>query len=172
MQDSYFVNQRHKCVKIALINIFVCLYAIILAILIKAQIIYCWSFIFLGIVLLLFIYIIKLFGSFGIYIIENKVFYKRFKKKQIDVNSIIGIKVIKSEIQTDLAWSPIDLKDKQGNRLYSAIYLSKIDSHMKNYPYGDIEFIRKYKNDIIMYSIYDKVMIDYLKQINDKIEIF
>ncbi len=171
MKANYFVKQSYKNTKIALMTVFTVLSAIVIILNIKFQMIYWWLFISLGVILLIFICLIKLFDSFGIYITEDKVFYKRIKTKQIDVNSITGIKVIKSEMRTNLAWSSFELKDKQGDNLYSAIYLSKIDFDMKDYPYGDIEFIRRFKNDVVMHSIYDKRFIEDLKQFNNEIEI-
>ena len=65
--------------------------------------------------------------------------------KEVDINKIVGVKIIKSEAQVNLAWSSFDMKDNKGKNLYSIIFLSKIENGMKEYPYGDLEFIRTYK---------------------------
>ena len=120
--------------------------------------------IFLIFLSLLLLYLSKLFEGFGIYINNDKVYYKTLVRKKIDINSIVGLKIIKSEGQVNIAWSSFDMKDKEGKNLYSMIFLSRIEEGMKEYHYGDLEFKRDYRKSIIMQSVYDKRLIDYFKE--------
>ena len=120
--------------------------------------------VFLIIFLFLLLYLSNLFDGFGIYINDDKVYYKTIKRKEVDINSIVGIKIIKSEGQVNIAWSSFDMKDKEGKNLYSIMFLSRIEDGMKEYPYGDLEFKRDYRKSIVMQSVYDEKLIDYFKE--------
>lgn len=166
MHNHLFVKQTHKNVKVAF-TLFYMMLLIIIIIMVNSVIDkhFHWGFIvFLGITLILIIYLTKLFESFGIYLCNDKIYYKTIKTREIDVNKIVGIKIIKSEAKVNIAYPPFTLKDNNGKTLYSMIFLSKIEDEMKNYPYGDIEFLREYKKNVIMYSIYDKEMTEYFQE--------
>ena len=60
-------------------------------------------------------------------------------------------------------YDTFDIKDKEGKKLYSMMFLLKIEEGMKEYQYGDLEFKRRYGKSIIMQSVYDKRLIDYFK---------
>ena len=73
--------------------------------------------IFLIFLFLLLLYLSKVFERFGIYINDNKVYYKTLVRKEIDINSVVGLKIIKSEGQVNIAWSSFDIKNKEGKNL-------------------------------------------------------
>lgn len=79
--------------------------------------------IFLAAFLLLFVYLSKVFGTFGIYIHDDRIYYKTIKRKEVDINSIVGIKIIKSEGQVNIAWSSFDMKDRKEKSLYNDILI-------------------------------------------------
>lgn len=112
----------------------------------------------------MFLYLVKLFDTFGVYVKDGKIIYKTFKRKEIDMCTIVGVKIIKAEGQVNLAWSSFDINDNKGNALYSMIFLSNLENEMETYPYGDLEFIRKYKKSVIMYSTYDERLIEFFKE--------
>lgn len=51
------------------------------------------------------------------------------------------------------------------------ICLSDYEEGMKKYPFGDIEFIYKYKKNVVFYSVYDEKLLEYLKKHNADIRI-
>ena len=164
MNEQIFVKRSHKDTKTALIVLYACLLIVgVFGILMNDELIF-EIIAFLIVAFILLLYLIKLFNTFGVYVKDKKIIYKTFKRKKIDICKIIGVKIIKAEGQVNLAWSSFDLKDNKGNALYSMIFLSNFENEMENYPYGDLKFIRKYKKSVIMYSIYDERLIEFLKE--------
>ena len=164
MNEQIFVKRSHKDTKTALIVLYVCLFIVgVFGVLVNDELIF-EIIAFLIVAFILFLYLIKLFNTFGVYVKDKKKIYKTFKRKEIDIYTIIGVKIIKAEGQVNLAWSSFDIKDNKGNALYSMIFLSNFENEMEKYPYGDLEFMRKYKKSIIMYSIYDERLIEFLKE--------
>ena len=171
MNKEIFVKQNHKNIKTVLLILYICFFCISTIIMFaneKARLVISIFLIFLFSLLL---YLSKLFEGFGIYINDNKVYYKTLSRKEIDINSIVGIKIIKAEGQVNIAWSSFDIKDKEGKKLYSMMFLSKIEEGMKEYQYGDLEFKRRYGKSITMQSVYDKRLIDYFKEHSISLEI-
>ena len=164
MNKEIFVKQNHKNIKTVLLILYICFFCISTIIMIANEKTRLIISIFLIFLFMLLLYLSKLFKGFGIYINDNKVYYKTLSRKEIDINSIVGIKIIKSEGQVNIAWSSFDIKDKEGKNLYSMMFLSNFENEMEKYPYGDLEFMRKYKKSIIMYSIYDERLIEFLKE--------
>ena len=164
MNEQIFVKRSHKDVKTALIVLYVCLLIVgVFGILMNDELIF-EIIVFLIVTFILFLSLIKLFNTFGVYVKGQNIIYKTFKRKEIDICTIIGVKIIKAEGQVNLAWSSFDIKDNKGNALYSMIFLSNFENEMEKYPYGDLEFMRKYKKSIIMHSIYDERLIEFLKE--------
>lgn len=164
MNKEIFVKQNHKNIKTVLLILYICFFCISTIIMIANEKTRLVMGIFLIFLSLLLLYLSKIFEGFGIYINDNKVYYKTLVRKEIDINSVVGIKIIKAEGQVNIAWSSFDMKDKEGKNLYSMMFLSKIEEGMKEYQYGDLEFKRKYGKSIIMQSVYDKRIIDYFKE--------
>lgn len=164
MNKEIFVKQNHKNIKTLLLILYICFFCISTIIMIANEKTRLIISIFLIFLFLLLLYLSKLFEGFGIYINDNKVYYKTLSRKEININSIVGIKIIKAEGQVNIAWSSFDIKDKEGKNLYSMMFLSRIEDGMKDYQYGDLEFKRKYGKSIIMQSVYDKRLIDYFKE--------
>ncbi len=164
MNKEIFVKQNHKNIKTVLLILYICFFCISTIIMIANEKTRLIMSMFLIVIFLLLLYLSKLFEGFGIYINDNKLYYQTLSRKEIDINSIVGIKIIKAEGQVNIAWSSFDIKDKEGKNLYSMMFLSKIEEGMKEYQYGDLEFKRRYGKSIIMQSVYDEKIIDYFKE--------
>lgn len=171
MNEQFFVKQSYKNVKVAFAILFICFFIVTIIGMIKNQQFYLGFAMFLVAMLILFTCLTKLFDSYGIYVVNGKLFYKTIKKREIDIKSIVAVRVIKSEAQVNLAWSTFDMKDKKGHSLYSMIFLSEIKDGMGEYPYGDIEFLRKYKKSVVMYSVYSKELIEFLTKNSANVKI-
>lgn len=161
--QGFFVKQSHKDIKTAFFLLYLCLLSVVIVGMVVNKIFNVGFIIALTVVLILFVSLVKFFGSYGIYVTNEKIFYKTIRKKEIDIGTIVGIKIIRSKAQVNIAWPSFDIKDKKGDSLYSMIFLSEIEDGMKEYPYGDIEFLRRYRKGIIMFSIYDERLIAFLK---------
>ncbi len=164
MNKEIFVKQNHKNIKTVLLILYICFFCISTIIMFANEKVRLGMSIFLIFLFLLLLYLSKVFERFGIYINDNKVYYKTLVRKEIDINSIVGIKIIKAKGQVNIAWSSFDIKDKEGKNLYSMMFLTTIEEGMKEYQYGDLEFKRRYGKSIIMQSVYDERLIDYFKE--------
>lgn len=163
ISNQIFVKRSHKDIKTAFIVLYICLFIVCIIgtmFNIERAVAIC---IFLIGTLILFLYLVKLFGTFGIYINGNKVIYKTFRIRKIDIHKIVGIKIIKAEAQVNIAWSSFNIKSNNEHAMYSMIFLSDIENKMKQYPYGDLEFLRRYRKSIVMYSVYDERLIKFFK---------
>lgn len=169
MNKSIFIKQNYKNIKGAFLLMYIILFAIItFGVVINAR--YCiFGAVSLILILAVFCYLIRLFDSYGIYVTDGRIYYQTLRRSEVDINRIAGIKIIKSEAQVNLAWSTFVLKDKNKNELYSMIFLSDIEDGMKNYPYGDIEFLRTYRQNVVMYSVYDEKLLEYISESKDDI---
>ena len=105
MNKEIFVKQNHKNIKTLLLILYICFFCISTIIMIAKEKTRLIISIFLIFLFLLLLYLSKLFEGFGIYINDNKVYYKTLSRKEIDINSIVGIKIIKAEGQVNIAWS-------------------------------------------------------------------
>ena len=107
-------------------------------------------------------YVSRFFNSFGLYITETNIYYKKIKKHSVDLESVYAIKIIKSEIDGKYGRRPI--KDIRGNNMYSMIFLSGIAEHMYNYEYGDTMFMHEFKNYVLFHTVFND---DFLKHIKE-----
>lgn len=164
VNKEIFVRQNHKNIKIVFLILYICFFCISTIIMITNENVRFEMIIFLVVLFMLLSYLSNVFNGFGVYINDDKVYYKTLKRKEVDINSIVGIKIIKAEGQVNIAWSSFDMKDKEGKVLYSMMFLSNMEKGMKEYPYGDLEFKRRYRKSIIMQSVYDKNLIEYFKE--------
>ena len=132
VNKEIFVKQNHKNIKTVLLILYICFFGISTIIMYANEKTRIVMSIFLILLFLLVLYLSKVFERFGIYINDNKVYYKTLLRKEIDINSIAGIKIIKAEGQVNIAWSSFDIKDKEGKNLYSMMFLSRIEDGMKD----------------------------------------
>jgi len=171
MDNNYFIKQSHKNAMATFLILFLCLLVVVTIIVVRNNCFH-WGYVaFLFITLFICISLGILFERKGVYVDDEHIYYKVITKKEIEIKKIVAIKIIKSEGQVNLAWSPFDLKDRQGNVLYSMICLSDYEVEMNKYPFGDIEFIHKYKKFVVFYSVYDENLLKFLKKHNANIRI-
>jgi len=108
--------------------------------------------------------------SSGLYISGTTLIYKNVQRKNIDVLNIAGIKVMPAYGTTKYTGFS-QLKDSNGNALYSAIFLKVVTNEMRLFQKGDIWFKSTYKKQILCSTIYERSAIDYLKILNPNIEL-
>ena len=126
--------------------------------------------IFIVATLILFVSI-KYYKNKGIYIVNDKVYYKNIKKYCINIEQIKGIKIIQSYGAGGKNRGFFPLKDKKGNDLYTAILLKDISDDMILFKKGDLWFNQRFKNQIIFSVVYSQEAIEYLKSLNSSMKI-
>lgn len=169
MRKCYFVKKTHINTTIVCISAYMLFMSIYMLFLYR----YPKKIFIIGLIIfvstcLLFI-IIKVFNDMGLYIENNRLFYKCLKSKEINPLDIVGIKIIKSRISGGLYRGCYDLKTIKGDCLCSAIFLNKVEKKMKNFDKGDIEFYGEYKGCIMFTVKYDAEMIKKITKINSEI---
>lgn len=114
MNRDYFIKQNHKNAIATFLILFFCILVVVIMIVVRSNTFY-WGYVaFLLVTLFVCISLGILFDSRGVYINDKNIYYKVIVKKEIELNKIVAIKIIKSEGQVNLAWSPFALKDRQG----------------------------------------------------------
>ena len=102
----------------------------------------------------------------GVYIENEKVYVRKyFKKKEIKLDEIEGITILRStEIFFTGRYSHRykDLLDKDKSQLYSIVFLKKILMDMENFSGGDLEFLQKFGTYSVYYCVYDQKIIKFL----------
>lgn len=99
------------------------------------------------------------------FIIENdQLYYKSIKKKNYDINKIVGLHIVKDQLLLvylggGTPWI-IDIK-KKGEYKYKIIYLK--DKNFENYEGGVIDFWFRHRKHILFITVYDKQVIEYFK---------
>lgn len=171
MKESYFVKRTHINISAVVISMYILLLLILLLF------IYRYPQILFGVGLLillttiLMIFFVKFLNGMGLYIKNDKLYYKSWLVKQINPYDIAGIKVIKSLSSGGRYRGFFELKDSNGNFLYSAIFVNKLKYGMRDQNRGDIMFNSRYKNYIMFSTVYDYKMIDMVVKINPEIKI-
>lgn len=115
---------------------------------------------------------IKCLGKWGLYIDDEKLYYKGFRRKELSANDIRAIKISKAREAGNLHYGFYDLKDEDGKQLYSMMFLKEISNGMDWHDRGDMSFYSQYKEQILFYTIYDQSVIDYLLTLNPNIIVF
>ena len=108
----------------------------------------------------------------GVYIDNKSVLFKTcFSRKATCVEEIVAIKIERA-IQKSINWPAFYLKDNRGNQLFEMIAVSKYDADMLQPARGHTDFIAKFKEHVLFFSIYDQSVIDYLLTLNPNIIVF
>ncbi len=106
----------------------------------------------------------------GLYITNDGLYYKGFfSSKKIIPEEIAGIKIVKS--CTESIFLSYELKDKNNQTLYNAIFLSTVIPEMSSYNVSDLYFQRRYRKHIICSVIYDQELINYIEKLNPQVMI-
>lgn len=156
-----FIPQNHKE-----IEGIVTLYMFLLAVVIILVLFLCWDWrIFLLLALLaspiLYMGLLPLLRKFGLYIENDKIVFKRFLRKQLDIKDIKGLLILKSEYRTRYSYHFIKNRDKSFK--YSIVYLKEVDPIFADFNLGDVRFMSCHKEDAYFYTVYDEEIIEFFK---------
>lgn len=102
-----------------------------------------------------------LLSKFGLYIDNDKIVFKRFLQKQIDIKDIKGLLILKSEYRTRYSYHYIKNQDK--DLKYSIVYLKEADSRFADFNLGDVRFMSNHREDAYFYTVYDEEIIELFK---------
>ena len=101
----------------------------------------------------------------GLYIENDKLVFKRFLRKHLDVKDVAGLLILKSEYRTRYSYHYIKNRDKSFK--YSIIYLKEVSPEFAKFDMGDISFASwgwgLYKEDAYFYTVYDEDVIELFK---------
>ena len=165
----FFIKQSHISFK-ALFGMvfFVCLSLVILITIRNKCIQYAWI-LFLAFMLAICIFMSRTLDGFGLYINGKDIYYKKFAKHIIGLNSICAVKIIKAEI--DGKFGRRMVRDVHGNVMYSMVFLSDVESDMYNYQQGDTMFIHEFRNCVLFYTILDEPALEYITALKKDIKV-
>lgn len=128
-----------------------------------------WIFFTLILTLLLCRYL----GTLGLYISDDKVYYKTFRRRQIDVQEIAAIRITKSVATTNsnTTFHPnIEWKDIRGKQLYSMIFYHEYRPHsMHETDLGDRFFLDTFLDAVLFRTVYDSSALNYIKSVNPEV---
>ena len=130
------------------------------------------SFCIIVFVLILTHFLIKWDRSTGLYIDNDTVYYKFFKKNIINIADVVAIKITPAISAGGNKQRLYPLKDGDGNPLYSMMFLKEVTDGMKSANSGDLFFQYNYEDSVIFYVTYDQSVIDYLLTLNPNIIVF
>lgn len=97
------------------------------------------------------------------------MYYKDWRERSIDVQEIVGIKIMQAYRHAHLCRIP--LTDRQGNPLFTIILLRSLDKNMYTHRVDDVYFREEFRRHVICYAVYDKEAVEYLLYLNPNIEI-
>lgn len=166
---NIFVKQSYTSFKVLFgMVFFICLILTILTAVRNKHIQYSWI-LFDVFVMIFCVIISKLLDGFGLYINNQNIYYKKFFKHAINLNSICAIKIIRAEVDGKFGrrW----VKDAHGNPMYSMIFLSNVENAMYSYQQGDTMFMHEFRNNVLFYTVLDKLAIEHLISLNKDIKI-
>ena len=110
---------------------------------------------------LFFMGLFPLLKKFGLYIENDKIVFKRFLRKQLDIKDIKGLLILKSEYRTRYSYHYIKNQDKSFK--YSIIYLKEVDTRFADFNLGDMHFMSNHREDAYFYTVYDEEVIEHFK---------
>ncbi len=116
------------------------------------------------------IFVCRHVDSMGLYIDGTDVCYKGMRRKEINIHDIAGVKVLQAYGASGYK-GIYPIKESNGDKRYSAIFISELQDGMQSYSRGDLWFNQEYREFVICTVLYDKNAIDYLKSINPDIEV-
>ena len=162
LDKQYFLRKSHINIIGYLIFAFIVLFVIGIIVAIRRVEIVRYVCAGLFMILAVFVLLIIHFKSQGLYIYEDKIYYKNIKKEYINITDIKAILIVKSYGTGGKYQGFYPLKDCKGDNLYTAIFVKNIEAEMFQFNKGDLWFIDKYKKQILMWVVYSKPAIDFL----------
>ena len=116
------------------------------------------------------IFVCRRVKSMGLYIDGADVYYKGMRRKEINIYDIAGVKVLQAYGASRYK-GIYPIKESNGDKRYSAIFIRGLQDGMQSYNRGDLWFNQEYREFVICSVLYDKNAVDYLKSINPDIEV-
>lgn len=110
---------------------------------------------------LLYMGLFPLLRKFGLYIENDKIVFKRFSQKQIDIKDIKGLLILRSEYRTRYSYHYIKNRDKSFK--YSIIYLKEVEPKFADFNLGNMHFMSNHREDAYFYTVYDEEIIELFK---------
>ncbi len=107
---------------------------------------------------LLYMGLFPLLRNFGLYIENDKIVFKSFLRKQLDIKDIKGLLILKSEYRTRYSYHYI--KNQEKSFKYSIIYLKEFDARFADFNLGDMHFMSNHGEDAYFYTVYDEEIIE------------
>lgn len=114
----------------------------------------------------------------GLIVDAEKLLYKGLWKRPVDVQRIVAIKIARASTTFKCGDSPLnDIKDREGNQLYSMFFLTSYMpwtmAEKEGEPWvNDQGFQHWFREYIICRLVYDQEVIDYLLRLNPDIVVF
>lgn len=161
---KFFVRQTHMDFRGLFGIVFAICFGLVTLISVRQKTIHYSSIIFLIIVFALCFGLSVWFNAFGLYIHGDRMYYKKIRKQNIDINSLCAVKIIKAEI--DGKFGRRAVKDVRGNNMYSMIFLTNVEPTMYDYQQGDTMFIHEFRKHVYFYTVLDEKILEYLKILN------
>lgn len=105
---------------------------------------------------LLFCIMHKKMKKLGIYVDGKNIIIKNMcNQKKVSVENIVAVAIVKSIYKGKYKCS--DLKDANGNQLYTFFLLSAYKSQMYDYKHGDFTFITEFKEDVLGECVFNEM---------------
>ena len=171
MKTKFFLKKSHVSVIGFLILAYITLFVLGIFIAINRNELFVHVCTFLFVFFIVILLIVNYYKTVGLYIVEEKIYYKNFRKKHINPREIKGVIIIRSYSAGGKYRGFYPLKDNNGNSLYTAIFIRNITQDMLHFEKGDLWFIQNFKQYILTWIIYSEAAINHLKSLEPNIEI-
>lgn len=168
MKD-FFIKQSHTSFKPLFGMAFLMCLSLVILITIRNKCIQYGWVLFLAFVLAICIFMSRTLDGFGLHINGKDIYYKKFARHIIELNSICAVKIIKAEI--DGKFGRRLVRDVHGNVMYSMIFLSDVENAMSNYQQGDTMFIHEFRNYVLFYTVLDEPALEYITALKKDIKV-
>ena len=154
-----FIPQNHKE-----IDKVVKIYMIVFAIIVLVFLWFDWKIFIIATLIsspLFFMGLFPLLRKFGLYIDNDKIVFKRFLQKQLDIKDIKGLLILKSEYRTRYSYHYMKNRDKSFK--YSIIYLKEVNTRFADFNLGNMHFMSNHREETYFYSVYDEEVVELFK---------
>lgn len=167
MKNIYFLHKKHISVTPFLVFTYIIACVLVFAVMMRGG--NAVAIGILSILTLITAVLVKYDKSIGVYIDDKQICYRGVKKKYYNIGDIKGIKIIKSYSAGGKYRGFYELKDKNGDFLYTTFFLKQVNDEIKAYEKGDLWFAQEFKKQILCSSVYDKDAIKYIQEENPNI---
>lgn len=106
----------------------------------------------------------------GIYADEKNIIIKNMcNQKKVSIENVVAVAIVKSIYKGKYKCS--DLKDANGNQLYTFFLLSDYKLQMYNYKHGDFTFMTEFKEDVLGECVFNEMFFNWLLKEKTNIKI-